>query len=89
MEFKYHHTEIGFARVCFTVQGAKNPKNQYYYCIQEDREYPKMFRCSCTSKDAPWEPEYSVTITGDYSFDLPNNINDYAKELIGQWKGVF
>ena len=86
MLFKYHHTDEGFCRVCFTTQGAVNPKNTYYYCIQEDREYPKMFRCSCTSHDAPWEPEYPVSIDGEVSFDLPDDIDNYAQNIINEWK---
>lgn len=86
MRFKYHHTDEGFCRICFTVQGAVNPKNTYYYCIQEDIESPKMFRCSCTSPNAPWEPEYSVSITGEYSFEIPEDIDVYAKSLITEWE---
>jgi len=84
MVFKHDHTDIGYARVCFTVQGAKNPKNTYYYCIQEEIEgVVLMYRCG----DGDWwEPDYSVVITGEYSFDLPNDIDDYAKNLIEQWK---
>ena len=83
--FKYNHTDIGFARVCFTVQEAKNPINTYYYCIQEGIEHPKIFRCS-QSIDTHWEPEYSVTITGEFTFDLPDNLDSYTKNLISAWK---
>ena len=85
MCFKYHHTDINFARIYFTVQGAKNPVNTYYYCIQEDIEHPKMFRCS-QSIDDTWEPEYPVTIAGKFTFDLPDNLDSYTKNLISIWK---
>jgi hypothetical protein len=88
MNFKYHHTNHGFCRVCFTVQGAANPKNTYYYCIQEDiGDDVKMYRCS-NSHNAPWEPEYSVIITGECDFDLPTDINKYSKSLINKWKKI-
>ncbi len=78
MNFKYHHTDSGFCRVCFT---AKVKKQTYYYCIQESHDYPKMYRC-CKS----WEPDYSITFIGEFTLELPNNIDLYAKDLIFQWK---
>ena len=30
MILKYHHTDKGFCRVCFTTKGKVNPKNEYY-----------------------------------------------------------
>ena len=36
MILKYHHTDKGFCRVCFTTKGKVNPKNTYYYCMQEE-----------------------------------------------------
>ena len=36
MILKYHHTDKGFCRVCFTTQGKVNPENEYYYCLQEE-----------------------------------------------------
>ena len=85
MKFKYHHTDEGFCRVCFTTQGKINTKNTYYYCIQEDNAHPVMYRCS-NYHDAPWEPGYSVSIEGKIKFDLPDSLDEYSRNLIDTWQ---
>ena len=88
MILKYHHTDKGFCRVCFTTKGKINPENEYYYCLQEEGDDVKMYRCLNTSQDAPWEPEYSVTFTGPVDILLPavGDYDEYAESLISRWE---
>ena len=88
MRLKYHHTDKGFCRVCFTTKGKINPENEYYYCLQEEGDDVKMYRCSNTSPYASWEPEYSVTFTGPVDIALPavGEWGEYAESIISRWE---
>lgn len=47
-----------------------------------------MYRCLNTSQDAPWEPEYSVILTGPVYITSPGvaDYNEYAESLINRWE---
>ena len=47
-----------------------------------------MYRCSNTSQDAPWEPEYPVTFTGPVYITFPGvgDYDEYAESLISRWE---
>ena len=95
MILKYHHTDKGLCRVCFTAQEAGN---ECYYCIQEEDvvdwltgekgKQVKMYRCSNTSQDAPWEPDYRVTFAypGDILIPAVSDYSEYAESLISRWE---
>lgn len=77
--FKYQFTDIGYCRVCFTVEVQENT---FYYCLQEDGSTVELFRCSDDEEpQSILTPKPGLTL----KFDLPENPDEYVKELIERW----
>ena len=80
IQLKYNHTDIGYCRVCFTIDVEDQT---LYYCIQEEGPGVEFYRCS---KD--WEPDSPVSfkVGSEFILDIPKDLNEYATGLISCWK---
>jgi hypothetical protein len=73
IKMEYTYTEAGFCRVHYRYQNTQNEWVQY--CIMEDRNAVKMYRCS--KDNEPWY----VVVPAWKDLNLEPPPDEYGKEL--------